>query len=79
MIEAVVLYSSNDSRFFEVCINNLLESGIKVHVVTYSHMWSGDLEDQIILKNKSTIKWLFLFPLLYLEFELQLVMQSKQI
>jgi hypothetical protein len=55
MIEAVVLYSSNDSRFFKACINNLLESGVKVHVVTYSHMWSGDLEDQIILEDSKKL------------------------
>lgn len=55
MIEAVVLYSSNDSRFFKPCINNLLEAGVKVHVVTYSHMWNGDLEDTLVLENSKKI------------------------
>jgi hypothetical protein len=45
-IEAVVLFSSNDKRFFKPCISNLLEAGINVKVVTYSHMWAGTEEDQ---------------------------------
>lgn len=52
MIEAVILYSTNDYRFFKVCIDNLLKSGITCHIVTYSHMWNGDNED-IDLLNKS--------------------------
>jgi hypothetical protein len=45
-IEAVVLFSSNDKRFFKPCISNLLEAGINVKVVTYSHMWAGTEEDR---------------------------------
>jgi hypothetical protein len=48
-IEAVVLFSSNDKRFFKPCISNLLEAGIDVRVVTYSHMWGGSEEDQEVL------------------------------
>jgi hypothetical protein len=40
-LEAVILYSGNDSRFAEACIKSLLELDIKTHVVTYSHMWNG--------------------------------------
>jgi hypothetical protein len=51
MIEAVILYSTNDKRFFKPCIENLLEAGIKCHVVTYSHMWKGTPEDEQVLKE----------------------------
>jgi hypothetical protein len=51
MIEAVILYSTNDYRFFKVCIDNLLKCGIKCHIITYSHMWSGELEDENILNE----------------------------
>jgi hypothetical protein len=50
-IEAVVLFSSNDKRFFKPCISNLLEAGINVKVVTYSHMWGGSEEDQEVLAD----------------------------
>jgi hypothetical protein len=49
MIEAVVLYSSNDSRFFKKCIEQLIQCNIKTHVVTYSHMWQGTPENKDIL------------------------------
>lgn len=52
MIEAVILYSTNDYRFFKICIDNLLKCGIKCHIITYSHMWNGDDEDLNLL-NKS--------------------------
>lgn len=45
MIEAVVLYCSNDKRFAEACVQSLLDCNIKTHVITYTHMWSGDEED----------------------------------
>ena len=51
MIEAVVLYSSNDRRFAEACIQSLVDMGIKTHVITYSHMWNGTPEDQEVLLN----------------------------
>jgi len=50
-IEAVILYSTNDSRFFKTCIENLLNSDVKCHVVTYSHMWNGTPENDTILRN----------------------------
>lgn len=50
-IEAVVLYSSNDHVFANACITSLLELKIKTHVVTYTHMWRGDLENQELLDN----------------------------
>jgi hypothetical protein len=46
MTEAVVLYSSNDSRFAESCIQSLLDINIKTHVITYSHMWNGIPENK---------------------------------
>jgi len=45
MIEAVVLYSSNDSRFAEACVKSLLSANIKTHIIAYSHMWNGTPED----------------------------------
>lgn len=54
-IEAVILYTTNDNRFFNTCINNLLNCGIKCNVVTYTHMWDGTEENQNILnQNKNT-------------------------
>ena len=56
-IEAVVLFSSNDKRFFKHCIENLLEASIKVKVVTYSHMWAGTPEDtQALLECNELFK-----------------------
>ncbi len=51
MIEAVVLYSSNDSRFVSPCLTSLIQLGIKAHVITYSHMWNGTPEDIAGLAN----------------------------
>lgn len=51
MIEAVILYSTNDYRFFDTCISNLIKCNIQCHVVTYSHMWNGDKENQELLDN----------------------------
>lgn len=51
MIEAVVLYSSNDSRFAAPCLRSLIQLGIKAHVITYSHMWNGTPEDAKVLSN----------------------------
>lgn len=56
MIEAVILYSTNDYRFFNTCISNLMVCGIKCHIVTYSHMWNGDSEN-IDLLQKSINKF----------------------
>lgn len=55
MIEAVILYSTNDKRFHKACIENLLEAGIKCHVVTYSHMWKGQPEDLEALKQSAKL------------------------
>ena len=52
MIEAVILYSTNDYKFFKICIDNLLKCGINCHIMTYSHMWNGEDEDTELL-NKS--------------------------
>lgn len=54
MIEAVILYSSNDSRFAEACINSLLKLNIKTHVITYTHMWNGAFEDTTKLHEPLT-------------------------
>lgn len=54
-IEAVILYSSNDERFFRACVGNLLKIGIRCHVVTYSHMWNGCVESEEILTNSQTL------------------------
>ena len=51
-MEAVILYSTNDYRFFDTCISNLVKCNIQCHVVTYSHMWNGDEENYELL-NKS--------------------------
>jgi len=51
-MEAVILYSTNDYRFFDTCISNLIKCNIRCHVVTYSHMWNGDEENHELL-NKS--------------------------
>lgn len=45
MIDAVILYSTNDHRFFKSCITNLLTCGIRTHVVTYTRMWNGTPEN----------------------------------
>lgn len=50
-IEAVILYCSNDHKFFEKCIGNLLKIGIKCNVVTFSHFFAGEPENQLILNN----------------------------
>jgi hypothetical protein len=50
-IEAVVLYSSNDSRFAPACIRSLIELGIKVHIITYTHMWNGTPENAETITN----------------------------
>ncbi len=50
-IEAVILYSTNDHRFFRTCIENLLECNIKCHVVTYTHMWNGEEENANVLED----------------------------
>jgi hypothetical protein len=50
-MEAVILYSTNDYRFFKCCIDNLLKLNIKCHIVTYTHMWNGDEENQELLKK----------------------------
>ena len=55
-MEAVILYSSNDSRFAEACIQSLLDLNIRIHVITYSHMWNGSPEDTIKL-NKPLIQF----------------------
>jgi len=52
-MEAVILYSTNDYRFFNVCISNLIKCNIKCHVVTYSHMWNGNPEDKKLLKEST--------------------------
>ena len=49
MIEAVILYSTNDYRFFNTCISNLIKCNIRCHVVTYSHMWNGTIENHDLL------------------------------
>lgn len=54
MIEAVVLYSSNDSRFAKACIQSLLDVNIRTHVITYTHMWNGTLEDTGKLQSPLT-------------------------
>ena len=56
-IEAVILYTTNDNRFFNTCVNNLLNCGIKCNIVTYTHMWNGTEENQDILaQNKNTFQ-----------------------
>jgi hypothetical protein len=45
ILEAVILYSSNDSKFASACIESLLKLNIRVHVITYTHMWNGAIED----------------------------------
>ncbi len=50
-IEAVILYSTNDYRFFNTCISNLVNCNIKCHVITYSHMWNGEVENKILLEK----------------------------
>lgn len=44
-IEAVILYCSNDKKFFEPCIRNLLTCGITCNVVAYDHFYMGEPED----------------------------------
>lgn len=51
MIEAVILYSTNDYRFFKSCIDNLLKLNIKCHIITYTNMWNGDKENQELLQK----------------------------
>lgn len=46
MIDALVTYSSNDYRFFPVCIKNLLDAGLRVNVVSCTSMWNGTPENQ---------------------------------
>lgn len=51
MIEAVILYSTNDYRFLHSCVTNLLACGIKCHIVTYTHMWNGQEENSTLLEE----------------------------
>ena len=46
MIEAVILYSTKDSRFYSQCITQLIKAGVRCHVVSYTHLWNGILEDR---------------------------------
>lgn len=77
-IEAVILYCSNDYKFFEKCISNLLSIGIKCNVVTYSNFYAGEKENMGLLdksfdqfKNKnvthSHLLWKEGFSSLYWE------------
>ena len=51
-IGAVVLYSTNDYDYFNLCINNLLDCGISsIVVVTCSRMWNGDEENQELMEQ----------------------------
>lgn len=54
-IEAVILYCSNDARFFKRCIENLLSVGIKCNVVTFSHLWMGEQEDEHLLEEQHNL------------------------
>src|SRR5690242_12806205 len=54
-IEAVVLYCSNDSRFFKTCIDNLLSLGIKCNVVTFSHLWMGEEESKQLFQQSHNL------------------------
>jgi len=51
MIDAIVLFASHDKRFFELSVNNLLSSGIRVHLVTYTHLWMGQPENITLLDD----------------------------
>lgn len=51
MIEAVILYSTNDSRFIYKCIDNLVHCDIKCNIITYSHMWNGSEEDSKLINE----------------------------
>ncbi len=53
-IEAVILYSTNDFKFFKPCIENLIKCNIKCHIVTYSHMWDGEDENTNSLDKSFT-------------------------
>ena len=55
MIEAVILYSSNDSKYFKHCIENLLTLNIPCHVITYTHMWMGTPENMEIYEKSHNI------------------------
>lgn len=50
-IEAVILYSTNDYKFFKTCITELIKCDIICHIITYTHMWNGTIEDKDILNN----------------------------
>lgn len=50
-MEAVILYSTNDYKFFKQCIGNLTLLNIKCHIVTYTHMWNGTPENEELLKS----------------------------
>jgi len=54
-IEAVILYSSNDFRFFKPCIQNLLDLNIKCHIITYTHMWNGTEENLKLLEESNQL------------------------
>jgi len=53
MIEAVILYSSNDSKYFQHCVGNLLKLNIPCHVITYTHMWKGTPENMEVYKKSN--------------------------
>ena len=50
-MDAVVLYATNDYRFFKPCVKNLLDCGFNVHVVAYTHMWNGSPENLVLLDS----------------------------
>ena len=54
-IEAVILYSTNDYRFFRLCVQNLLDLGVSCHVVTFTHMWNGTPESTDLLSSSEQI------------------------
>jgi len=51
-IGAVILYTTNDDYYLKLCVNNLLESGIKtIAIVSYTHMWNGTPENQELIQQ----------------------------
>jgi len=55
-IDAVVLYCSNDERFANACLSELLKCTDMIHVITYTNFWNGDIENLDIL-NKTEKKF----------------------
>lgn len=51
MIEAIILYSTNDNRFIYKCLDNLIKCKIKCHVIMYTHMWNGTTEDEALRRE----------------------------